>query len=69
VKIRMRACPPSSGGSTNTVSEKPISRARGWSRSSGSARASVKTASWLPVSGSSVKTSATTYRNPATPSL
>jgi hypothetical protein len=60
VKIRIRACPPCSGGSTNTVSEKFISRASGWSISSGISRASVKTASWLPSRGLSVKTSATT---------
>ncbi len=37
-----------------------ISRASGWSWSSGMARASVKTASWFPASGRSVKTSQTT---------
>src|SRR6185369_11375909 len=41
------------------------SRASGWSLSSGISRASVKTASWFPVSGVSVKTSATTYRKVA----
>ncbi len=60
VKIRMRACPPLSGGKTNTVSERFISRARTCMVSSSTSRPSVKTASWLPVSGVSVKTSATT---------
>ena len=48
------------GGSTKTVSEKFISRASDCMSSLVRSRASVKTASWLPVSGVSVKTSATT---------
>ena len=60
VKIRIRACPPDSGGSTKTVSEKFISRASFNIVSSSTPRPSVKTASWFPVKASSVKTSATT---------
>ena len=60
LKIRIRAVPPASAGSTNTVSEKPISSASACMVSSASPRASVKTASWLPCRGVSVKTSATT---------
>ena len=48
------------GGSTNTDSENFISRASDCMSSLVRSRASVKTASWLPVSGVSVKTSATT---------
>src|SRR5436190_2910627 len=62
VKMRIRAWPPSSGGSTKTVSEKFISRARFCIVSSSTSRPSVNTASWFPVSAVSVKTSATTYR-------
>src|SRR3989442_12690734 len=62
VKIRILACPPLSAGYTKTVSEKFISRAIGCRRCSGTSRASVKTASWLPASGRSVKTSQITYR-------
>src|SRR5919109_1478519 len=58
----MRTCPSASGGRTKTVSLRFISRASGWSSSSGMSRASVKTASGLPASGVSVKTSATTWR-------
>src|SRR2546428_11257706 len=63
VKIRILACPPLSAGYTKTVSEKFIPRAIGCSRFSGTSRASVNTASWLPASGRSVKTSQITYRN------
>src|SRR6267378_6528898 len=62
VKIRSRACPPLAAGYTNTVSEKFISRAIGCNSFSGTSRASVNTASWLPASGVSVNTSAMTYR-------
>jgi hypothetical protein len=58
--MRIRACPPAAAGSTNTLSEKFISRARACMSPSSRSRASVKTASWLPVSGRSVKTSQTT---------
>src|SRR3954462_2088269 len=61
-KIRMRACPSPSGGSTKTVSDRFVSRARRCISSSPSPRPSVKTASAFPASGVSVKTSATTYR-------
>ncbi len=44
----------------NDVSEKFSSFASGCSVSSGISRASVNTASWLPASGVSVKTSHTT---------
>ncbi len=60
VKIRIFACPPSSAGYTKTVSENLVSNASRWSVSSGISRASVKTASWFPSSGRSVKTSAMT---------
>ena len=60
VKIRIRACPPDSGGSTKTVSDRFSSRASRCISSSSSPRASVKTASGFPASGVSVKTSATT---------
>ena len=58
--MRIRAVPPCSGGRTKTVSEKPISRASACIVSASSPRASVNTASWFPVSGVSVKTSAKT---------
>jgi hypothetical protein len=58
--MRMRAWPPAAGGNTKTVSERFISRASAGRSPSGIARASVKTASWFPVSGRSVKTSQTT---------
>ena len=58
--MRIRAVPPASAGSMKTVSEKPISSASACIVSASSPRASVKTASWLPVSGVSVKTSAKT---------
>jgi hypothetical protein len=57
---RIRAWPPASGGRTNTVSERFISRASFCMVSSSTSRPSVKTASWLPASGTSVNTSATT---------
>ena len=60
VKIRMRAVPPCSAGNTKTVSERLSSRATRCIVSSSRPRPSVKTASGLPVSGRSVKTSATT---------
>ena len=60
VKMRMRTCPSPSFGSTNTVSEKFISFASRCISPSGTSRASVKTPSWFPSSGVSVKTSATT---------
>ena len=60
LKIRIRAVPPCSGGRTKAVSEKPISSASACIVVSSSPRASVKTASGFPVSGSTVKTSATT---------
>ena len=60
VKMRIRTCASPSPGYTNTDSLSAISFASGWSRSSGISRASVKTASWLPSSGLSVNTSATT---------
>jgi hypothetical protein len=60
VKIRIRACPPASAGSTNTVSDRFISRARFCIVASSTSRPSVKTASWFPVSGVSVNTSQTT---------
>ena len=47
-------------GSTKTVSERFISRAIACIVASSRSRPSVKTASWLPVKGSSVKTSAST---------
>ena len=47
------------GGTSIRVSSPTVS-ASGWSRSSGISRASVKTASWFPVSGVFVKTSAMT---------
>src|SRR5262245_29026724 len=62
VKIRIRAWPPAAAGYTKTVSEKFISRAIGCRSVSGMRRASVKTASWLPVSGVSVTTWQLTYR-------
>jgi len=60
LKIRIRACPPASAGSTNVVSEKPISSASACMRSGPISRASVKTASWFPASAVSVNTSTTT---------
>ena len=63
VKILIRTSPSPSAGSTNTVSEKLISRASACIVCESSSRASVNTASWLPASGRSVKTSATTYRS------
>jgi hypothetical protein len=48
------------GGSTKTVSEKFVSRASACIVSGSRSRASVKTASWLPASETSVKTSTTT---------
>ena len=62
LKIRIRAVPSAAAGSTNTVSEKPISRASACIVPSSRPRASVKTASWLPASRVDVKTSATTKR-------
>ena len=47
-------------GRTKTVSEKPISSASACIVTGSRSRASVNTASWLPASGTSVKTSATT---------
>jgi hypothetical protein len=58
--MRIFACPPSAGGYTKTVSLKLISRASRCRLVSGISRASVNTASWLPLSGSSVNTSTTT---------
>jgi hypothetical protein len=61
VKIRMRtSASGADAGSTNTVSAKFISRASACMSTSLRSRASVKTASWLPASGTSVKTSQTT---------
>ena len=61
VKIRIRTSASGDvGGSTNTVSERFISRAIACMSRSVRSRASVKTASWLPASGASVKTSAMT---------
>ena len=61
VKIRIRTCPSAGRADRRRPSrERFISRASGCSCSSGISRASVKTASWLPASGTSVKTSATT---------
>ena len=60
VKIRIRTSPSPSAGSTKTVSENPISSASACIVSASTSRASVNTASWLPASGRSVKTSATT---------
>jgi hypothetical protein len=60
--MRNLTCPPASGGYTKTVSEKFISFASFCSCASGISRASVKTASWFPASGTSVKASHTTYR-------
>ena len=60
VKIRIRTVPPSRGGRTKTVSERPSSSASSCIVTSSRSRASVKTASWLPASGRSVKTSART---------
>ena len=60
VKIRIRACPSLSGGSTKTVSERFISRASLCICSVSRPRPSVKTASPFPASGVSVKTSAIT---------
>ena len=58
VKIRMRTSAVGSvGGRTKTVSESFVSRASSCISSTVRSRASVKTASWLPVSGVSVKTS------------
>src|SRR5438034_287481 len=56
VKILIFAWPPASAGSTNVTSEKLISRASACIVSPSSPRASVKTASWFPSSGLSVKT-------------
>jgi len=53
------ASPPRSGGSTKVDSAKFISRARRCICSAERDRASVKTPSWFPSSGMSVKTSAT----------
>ena len=60
LKIRTRAVPPCSAGSTKVDSEKPTSFASACMTAESIARASVNTASWLPVSGVSVKTSTTT---------
>src|SRR5262249_14000199 len=59
VKIRMRASPPRSGGSRNTVSERFSSRAIRCICSSENGCPSGNTPSWLPSSGVSVKTSIT----------
>src|SRR5262245_55951810 len=64
--MRTLAVPPASGGSTKVVSEKPISSASACIVSGSIPRASVNTASWLPASAVSVKTSTTTYRNVGT---
>ena len=66
LKIRTRACLPSSAGSTKVVSEKPTSSASACMVSCIEPRASVKTASWLPASGVSVKTSTTRKRSVGT---
>ena len=61
MKIRIRTSASAAcGGSTNTVSENAISFASACIVGVSRSRASVKTASWLPASGVSVKTSATT---------
>ena len=60
VKMRMRASPPSRLGSSNTVSERFSSRATRGIVASSMPAASEKTASALPSSGVSVKTSAMT---------
>ena len=61
VKILMRTSASSfEGGRTNTVSERFVSFASACIVSSSRSRASVKTASWLPARGTSVKTSAMT---------
>ena len=60
VKMRMRTSAPSAcGGSTKTVSDRFVSRASRCIVSESRSRASVKTASWLPASAVSVKTSTT----------
>ncbi len=59
VKIRIFASPPDSGALTKTVSERFSSRATRCMSASGTAPPSVNTASGLPSSGLSVKTSAT----------
>jgi len=60
VNMRMATSPSCSGASTNTVSESFSSRARRCMSSAEIPRASVNTASWLPSSGVSVKTSSST---------
>ena len=61
VKIRIRTSASSTvAGSTKTVSERFISRARRAIVCSSRSRPSVKTASWFPANGVSVKTSAIT---------
>jgi hypothetical protein len=59
VKIRTRASPPCSAGSTKTVSERFSSRAIRCIAGASNREPSLKTASWLPSSGVSVKTSRT----------
>ena len=61
VKMRIRASPPASGGSTKTVSDRFSSRASGCISSAGTSSPEVNTASGLPSSGRSAKTSSTTY--------
>ncbi len=58
VKMRMRtSVPAASGGRTNVVSENAISRAMRCICTGARPGPSGNTANWLPLSGSSVKTS------------
>ena len=57
VKMRTRASPPASGGSTNVVSERFISLAMACICTAVSPSASGNTASGLPANGRSVNTS------------